>query len=226
MGPASTVRFLDLIISKFRVGQAAALNSDFPQITMYTIPQSDHMSGSPNQQILGSLRRAFEVFSSADVSFVVVPCNTAHQFIPLHDQESEIQVLSISSSVSESIMKLDGGRRILYLATRQTQSSGIYDRVFDENHCKPILLGDADQDMLDDIIRQANAGGRLEHLGDDLLGIIERYPSNQTVLFACTELSLLVPFMKDFSVVDSLESLAEATYLVSSGQRDLSAYSN
>lgn len=223
MGPASTVRFLDLVISKYRVGQSATLNSDFPQITMYSIPDSDHVSGSPNRPIVRSLKRAFEVFKSAEVTFAVMPCNTVHQFIPIFGEDSEVQVLSIPSAVSNSLKELSA-EKTLFLATRQTQQSGIYDWVFSRNQCEPVSLEDPDQDALDDIIRLANPGGAVDSLCDRLLAIIKRYPSSKTVLFACTELSLLLPLMKNVTVVDSLESLADATYLVSSGQRELTSY--
>lgn len=224
MGPASTVRFLDLIISKFRVGRSAILNSDFPQITMYTIPNSDHMSGPPNRQILQDLRRAFEIFKLADTTFAVVPCNTVHQFIPIPGQEIDVQVLTIASAVSDSLKECFQRRRTLFLATRQTQTSGMYDCVFGQNQCESLSLKGPDQDTLDDIILKANAGGELNSLCDRLLDVVKMYPATETVLLACTELSLLFPLITSLTVVDSLESLAEATYLVSSGQRSLSSY--
>ena len=113
MGPASTVRFLDLILSKYRLGRDAILNSDFPQITVYTIPDTDHISELPNPQIVTNLRRAFEVFQCAQVSFAVMPCNTAHQFIPILGLESEVQILSITSAVSTSLRHV-GEKKISY----------------------------------------------------------------------------------------------------------------
>lgn len=224
MGPASTVRFLDLVIEKYRTGLGAILNSDFPQITIYTIPKSEHLSEVPNRELVEDLNRAFKVFECAGVAFVVAPCNTVHQFIPVSSHESNIQVLNIVSTVSASLAGIAEKTRILFLATRQTQSSGIYDRIFTRFRSEPISLTNSDQETLDEIIQQANAGGPLGHLSNRLSELINKYDSPDVILLACTELSLLFPSTESCAVVDSLESLAEATYLVSSGQRDLASY--
>jgi aspartate/glutamate racemase len=55
IGPASTIRFLNLIIDKYRIGQGAILNSAFPQITIYIIPNAEHMSDELNRQSLQEL---------------------------------------------------------------------------------------------------------------------------------------------------------------------------
>ena len=186
MGPASTVRFLDLVLGKYRTGLGAIRNSDFPQITLHTIPDSEHMAGVPNRGIVEHLIRAFTIFECAEVVFAVAPCNTVHQFLPIPGRQSNVRVLSIASAVSNA--RLMEGKRVLFLSTRQTQRSGIYDRVLKESHCELVFINESDQETLDNIITQTNAGGALGFLQAGLSEVIARYATG-VVLLACTELS-------------------------------------
>ncbi len=223
MGPASTVRFLELVIAKYRTRSGAIRNSDFPQITLYTIPDSEHMADVPDLRIVEYLDRAFTIFEVARAAFAVAPCNTVHQFLPIRGRESRVQVLSIINAVLQYPTELLKQKRVLFLSTRQTRSAGIYKVVFAKATSTPVFLSDSDQNKLDDIIQNANSGGMLTSLSTSLSELVERY-DRDAVLLACTELSLLLPLAGSHAIVDSLEALAEATYLVSSGQRNLSLY--
>ena len=181
------------------------------------------MGDAPNLRILEYLERAFTVFEIARAAFVVAPCNTVHQFFPIRGRESRLRVLNIVNAVWQSYAELLKTKRVLFLSTRQTRNAGIYNVVFAESCSTPIFINETDQYKLDKIIQDANSGGMLEALSTSLSKLVERYDS-EAVLLACTELSLLLPLAAGHIIVDSLEALAEATYLVSSGQRNLSFY--
>jgi aspartate racemase len=224
MGPASTLRFLQSIINRYRVHLGAIRNCDFPQITLYTIPSAEHMDSVPSPEVVPHLRRALKLLSFAGTHFVVAPCNTVHQFLPLLEKKPSMGFLSIVSVVSKVKVPALTGRHVLLLSTRQTRFTGLYAEVFHRKRWKPVFLTESDQDMLDTVILRANAGGVAANLRTTLTNIVKSYPT-EGVLLGCTELSLLLPINVDRCVVDSLEELADATYLVSSAQRDIAYYS-
>jgi aspartate/glutamate racemase len=190
---------------------------------MYTIPDSDHMSDMPNQQIIKHLDRAFTVFEAAESSFAVAPCNTTHQFLPLRHRDSTVQMLSIVNAVMKIEADRLRGKRVLFLSTRQTQIARLYDQMFSLTRAQQVLLTQPDQAKLDDLIEKANAGGTLDDLKPSLSDIVTKYNSD-VVLLACTELSLFLPITTSKPIIDSLGALAEATYSVSSRETDISFY--
>jgi aspartate/glutamate racemase len=222
MGPASTLRFLDLVMSKYRSELGAIENSDFPQITLQTVPRSNHMAALPDRGILSSLSRSVALLEYARVSFFVSPCNTVHQFL-IHFDCGGLPLLNIVDAVRVHGMHLLSEKRVLFLSTRQTLSSNIYDLLLEQTHAEVVLLSEGDQVKLDAVIASANAGGALDSLQPEFMRVLDGYEFD-TVLLACTELSLFLP-MEQYVCVDSLEALAQAAFLVSSGQGTLADYS-
>jgi aspartate racemase len=223
MGPASTLRFLELVIAKYRVRDFATQNSDFPQITLYTVPNSDHMSETPDRGIIRDLETAFRIFEVANASFAVAPCNTVHQFLPIYEKKTDVQFLDIVNAVLKTERNLLRNKRVLFMSTRQTKVSYIYDPLFRGANCEPVFWSLKDQNYVDAIIMRLNSGGRSEGIVSRLSMITENYDT-ETVLLACTELSLLDWSELSRPTIGSLEALAEATYMVSSGKRPLSFY--
>jgi len=220
MGPASTIRFLDLVMGKYRDELGARNNRDFPQVTILTIPNSDHLGPIPDKTIRRELAQAVRVLESMGVAFIVAPCNTVHRFFPVRGQS--VEVLDIARALVRECTKELSSGRILFLSTRQTRESSTYRFMFREARRRLVFLADDDQLLLDDIIALANPGGDLAEERKALEGIVRRYRAEAIVL-ACTELSLLRPLKVSCRVADSLEALALATFRVSS-QRYLLAY--
>ena len=128
-------------------------------------------------------------------------------------------LLSIIPAVSKISLSTANSEPTLLLATRQTKSAKLYDPIYS----KLVHTTEEHQRELDEIIQTVNAGGNVKHQQAHLGRIIDSYPCPNALL-ACTELSLLMPINSNKRIVDSLESLAEAAYLVSSNQRDLESF--
>jgi aspartate racemase len=188
-------------------------------MVMYTVPDTDHMTPNADIAITKHLESAFSLFNQADVEFVVAPCNTVHRFFSQMKGERRFSILSIVDSVWKTRGAKLEGRKILVLSTAQTKTSGIYDELFSKANVEVKFVRNVDQTILDDIILEVNAGSNLEDAATKIRSLIARY--DYDVLFlACTELSLLVSSdlgMDRGRIIDSLEALVEATFLVATG---------
>ena len=220
MGPGSTIRFLDLFVKTFHRSLGSILNSEFPRIVVCTIPESDHMGGHAKQETIDNLFFAWELLARAKVDFVVAPCNTAHQF--LRSRSGPVRVLDIAGAVGELASCELAERRVLFLSTRQTKIAGLYDPLLARSGATPVIVSEADQVMLDQIILHVNAGESSEFASDSLSRMISSYEAD-VVLLACTELSL-VQLNGAMPIVGSLELLVEAAFRVASQADDLSRY--
>lgn len=223
MGPASTVRFLELVIKKYGDKRNAVLNYEFPRIIMYTVPHSDHMSSHGDKRIVQDLRRAYFVFQEGRAAFVTAPCNTVHQYLEDDKVFKDIPILNIVAATAISGPRPTVGSEVLFLATRQTQNSGIYSRWFQSVGAVPLFPSKSDQIQLDELILSVNSGHVPRSSRWRLRQLVSRYKT-RAVLIACTELSLLLPLGGEVMVIDTLESLAEATYQVSSRQKQISIF--
>lgn len=222
MGPASTLRFLTRVVDYFRDEEGAIDNIDFPQLTLFTVPQSDHMSLVGSGQTAVSLARAIDVFRLAGSKFFVSPCNTVHQFLEAPSEGPRL--LSIVNAVGRKYGSRLQDKIVLILATRQTQKARIYLPVIERYGIEPVFLTESDQSTLDEVVLSVNAGGGIGRARSTLEALLRKY-SADSVLAACTELSLLLPKGTASGVCDSLEALAEATYFVSSGKESVTYYS-
>jgi len=220
MGPAATLRFLELVFGAYRDILGAQSNHDFPRVTVQTIPNSDHLSRTPDHSICEALEHALSLFDTAGVAFAVAPCNTLHQFFPV--SSSTVKILHIVRALALETPEFLS-EPTLFLSTRQTRAAGVYPLGNESLRGRVVFPSESDQRLIDRIIREVNAGKVTDTLLRLLESVVLRYQV-EAVLLACTELSLLRPLDVSYRVLDSLEALASATFRVSSGDRPLSDY--
>jgi aspartate/glutamate racemase len=217
MGPASTIRFLELVMGYYRSLLGATTNSEFPQIILYTIPESDHMATSLSATMLSRIEAAFDLFEYGGATFVVSPCNTIHQYFGLLPTARRARIVDIVDAVAIfAPARLVPGSRLLFLSTSQTRESNVYSRLFTSRTWIQEHPTSAQQTKLNRIILSANAGLIRAADGRELRELINSHDCD-AVLLACTELSLFADYVPAYGTVDSLQALASAAFLVSSG---------
>lgn len=224
MGPGATAAFLDRFVRSLHKKTGATLNHEFPAITVQTAPAADYINDQENlAPFLSQLQQAFDVFAYAGAHFAVVPCNTAHLYLPLKGDE-KVPVLSLLKVVENH--QGFRNKRVLHLATGQTISCDLYGDIFRKQAATPVFPEEVDQKELHSIIWAANAGVAHDDnaLASRLYGLINKYEVD-IVFIACTELSLVRNACREtLEIIDSLDLLVEATMNVTTGERSLEEF--
>lgn len=216
VGPLATAYFMDKVVrltdaatDQAHVDMLVFNHATIPDRTAYIAGASAH---NPGPVIVNDARR-LERFG---VSFLVVPCNTAHYF---SEQIAAAVQTPLLSMVDETVVELLARQPHLdtvgLLATRGTAQAGVYQQALASTGVGCVLPGEADQARLTDIIYDQVKAGRPVDI-DTFREISERMFASgcQAVILGCTELSVLA---EDFGLlaepqfVDSLHTLARST---------------
>lgn len=222
MGPAATNLFLKKITKLYQAKNKARENRDFPRIIMVTIPNADHMKKKSDINLVQILNQAIEICKFAKVDFIVSPCNTIHNYFSRLNPD--IPILSIISALDVLYGHKLQNKKVLFLSTRLTKKSNIYMEFTKKNNIKFLYLDTIDQNKLDEIILEINGGVKNKIIKQKYLKMIAAKYKVNSILLACTELSQLYFNSVNLQIIDSLEALSEATYLVSSQIMEIGSF--
>lgn len=151
----------------------------------------------------------------AGADFLVMPCNTAHHYLPQIARAVSIPVLDM---VALSVAKLAALKRrpekIGMLASPAVRLVGLYDRRLRENGFEPVFPDAQDEERILRIIKAVKANGMDAGLRADYAAVIAALAERNVDAFlvACTELSVLgFPKNIQLPAVDALDVLVAAT---------------
>jgi aspartate racemase len=207
MGPEATVDFLRRLVAATPANDDAdhihVLVDNNPQIPS-RISALIEGKGADPLPVLIRMARGLE---KQGADFLVIPCNTAHYYLPAIAHAVDIPLLDM---VGLSIRAL-AGKRIGMLASPAVRLVGLYEaRLRDAGMAAifPDVVGEAN---ILEIIRAVKANRVTEqHKGD--YAEVARTLDMDALLIACTELSVLgAPEGVTCPVVDALDVLVEAT---------------
>jgi len=160
---------------------------------------------------------------SFGASFLVVPCNTAHNFTDEVVAGVSIPVLSIiDETVDEARRRVPGLVSLGLLATTGTAASGVYQRALAARGIACLLPDDDDQAVVMSVIYDQVKAGKPGDV-EALRGVANRLVGRgaQVVALGCTELSVVAEdegLLGDPLFVDSLDVLARRTIERAGGQ--------
>lgn len=184
-------------------------HASIPDRTAYIVGTSPEDPGP----VMADDARRLAAFGA---EFLVVPCNTAHNFTDQVVAAVDIPVVSIiEETVDEAQRRVSGLTTVGLLATTGTAASGVYQRALEARGIGCLLPDDGDQALVMSVIYdQVKAGLR----GDvaAIRGVAERLVARgaEAVLLGCTELSVVAEdegLLAEPLFVDSLDVLARAT---------------
>ena len=226
MGPEATAALYLGIVSRCQRNLGAKYNSDFPPIIIDSAPVPDGRmwTGFSRRRVERFLRDNIRILERAGAEFVVVPCNSAHHFMPIMRGAVQIPVLSIVEETAKAIRQRHLSR-VLLLATTFTANKRVYDEYFSATGLELVKPNAGEQAMVEDIIVRVEGGKRLKYDKKTILGIIQkhrRFNNAQAVVAGCTEIPLLLHH-GDLAVplFDTIDILASAAYELITGSRDL-----
>lgn len=216
VGPLATAYFLGKVVrltqatrDQDHLDMVILEHASIPDRTAFILGTSTENPGP----VMADDARRLERFGAA---FLVLPCNTAHNFTDEVAGAVDIPVLSIIEETLDAAQaRVPGATAIGLLATSGTAASGVYQRALAARGVGCVLPDDADQAAVMSVIYdQVKAGlpgdvgtiravaGRLVEQGAGL------------VVLGCTELSVVAEdegLLDDPLFVDSLDVLARST---------------
>ncbi|HUZ00732.1 MAG TPA: amino acid racemase [Thermomicrobiaceae bacterium] len=158
--------------------------------------------------------------AAAGADFIVMPCNTAHAFLPQVQLEVTIPFVSMIEAATAEVARIVApGSPVGILATSGTIAVGLYQHALERLGLRPLVPADTDQVRVETGIHLVKAGqtGReaTEHV---LVGARSLVAHGAVALLAaCTELPIIL-HQEDVPVplVDPTAALARAAVAVAS----------
>jgi aspartate racemase len=145
MGPAATVDLMNRIISltdaerdQDHIPMLVDNNTRIPDRTEAIL----HGGESPVSEMLASAKR----LEAAGADFIIVPCHTAHYFLPQIEEKIGIPVLDMPTETAK-LLKIKGVKRASVLATDGTVESGLYGAALERMGIQTVYP-DADEQRL------------------------------------------------------------------------------
>ncbi len=191
----STIVYYRALVSGYR--EKTGGREDYPEIVVYSLCfdcfRSAVRSGDVERAI-GMLHRALVALSSAGADFAVIAANTPHIYYDRLIAVSPIPVLSIVDAVV-SVVSERGSRVVGVLGTRKTIEEGLYEKPLRSKGIEVVYPPEPLLEKANRVIFGELAVGRVTAKAKRLLvEAVEAFRSAgaDSVLLACTELSLLV----------------------------------
>lgn len=145
---------------------------------------------------------------------VIMPCNTAHYFLPRLEPLTELPFLSMIEAAARACRARFPGKTVGILGTTGTLSAGLYQEALAEEDV-PFLIPEAGEReaLMEVIYRGVKAGAPPSRYRAAFLSVVEAMAGRgaDCFLLACTELPLAVwDLGLDLPSVDPTEELAKA----------------
>lgn len=211
MGPKSTSPFLDLVIEQCQKQYGARDDIDFPHIIIYSLPTPFFVNQKINEKEMEStISSGLKKLRSTGVSFISMPCNTAHKYFDNLAKSIKIPLLNI---IHSTIKKLNPtSKRVTLFATSATMEAGMYQRLI-KNQKIELIFKEEWQKKVNNLI-SGMKNGENEKILLSITKQLSKYLKKEkvdTIIIACTDITKIVKTMKGFSIIDSSEALAEET---------------
>jgi aspartate racemase len=216
VGPLATAYFLQLLVEltdaerdQDHVDAVVLNHATIPDRTDFVLGRSDDDPGP----VLARDARRLEAFG---VSFLVMPCNTAHYFTQQVVDAVGVPFVSILDVTVEAVLaRAPGLAAVGLLATEGTVAAHVYQDAFAARGVEALVPDEADQARVSTVIYDQVKAGRPVDVGL-LRGVVDRLRERgaAVVVLGCTELSVVAVdhgLLADPVYVDSMDQLARAT---------------
>lgn len=213
MGPMATADLFQKIVS---LTDAAGDNE---HIRVYidsnaSIPDRTaailHGGADPVPAMADSLRK----LEACGADCVIMPCNTAHYFLPRLAGRTELPFVSMIEAAAEACQTRFPGKTAAVLATAGTLSAGLYQGALAARGVSFLVPDEAEREALMEVIyRGVKAGAPPERYRETVLSVVEGLSKRGAdyFLLACTELPLAFQALGlEQPRLDPTEELAKA----------------
>lgn len=139
------------------------------------------------------IAKAIKSLEACGADCLVMPCNTAHYFLPRLKKMTDIPFISMLEATAEACAAAFPGKTAALLGTRGTIESGIYEKPLGHKGVCFVLPDEDTKDILMDSIYAVKAGHDIEPLRDGFLAAMHSLKAQGAGYFilGCTELPLV-----------------------------------
>lgn len=213
MGPLATA---DLFQKLVLLTEAA---TDRDHIRVYidsnaNIPDRTAAILSGGQDPVPEMLKALRNLEACGADCVIMPCNTAHYFLPRLQAETDVPFLSILTAAAEACRARFPGRTVGILGTAGTLSANLYQNALAEAGVPFLTPEEPEQAALMRVIYDGvKAGQGPEAYRADLLSVLDGMAARgaEVFLLGCTELPVAAELLGvPFPTVDPTAELARA----------------
>lgn len=213
MGPLATVDLYHKII----LATPASRDQDHLHVVIEADPsvpdRSSFLRGN-GPDPLPALTRGARRLADAGVAFIVIPCNTAHAFLPDLRARVAIPILDMVAETAARVrVDCPTARRVGILATEGTIATGLYHAALRAQGLEPLQPDEIGQRLVSAAIAAVKGGDTGPQPGVWLVEASQALiaAGAEVLLAACTELPLvLTPPMVAVPLLDPTQVLAEA----------------
>ncbi len=164
----------------------------------------------PVPAMTDSLRK----LESCGADCIIMPCNTAHYFLPRLVERSKAPFVSMIGAAAGACRRRFPGKTAAILATKGTLSAGLYQKALEAQGVPFLVPDEWEQECLMEVIYQGvKAGAPPERYREAFFSVTEGMARRgaECFLLACTELPLAARALgADLPCVDPTEELAKA----------------
>lgn len=213
MGPMATADLFEKIVSLTEAGR------DDEHIRVYidsnaSIPDRTAAILSGGEDPVPAMADSLKKLEACGADCVIMPCNTAHYFLPRLAGLTELPFISMIEAAAEACRERFSGKTAGILATTGTLSAGLYQESLTAAGLSFLVPDEGEQSALMEVIYGGvKAGAPPEQYRAMLLSVTEGLAKRGTdyFLLACTELPLAFQALGlGLPLVDPTEELAKA----------------
>lgn len=213
MGPEATVDLFHKIIKATSVGN----DQEHLRIIIDNNPKIPDRTAAilgKGEDPLPALQNTAKNLEKAGADFIIIPCNTAHYFLPSIEKSVRIPIINMIEETAKEVKHENTNvKKVGLLASMGTYKTGIYHQQFKKYNIETIYPDDKDKDEVLKAIYAVKAGKLSKNIKENILKITERLIDKgvEAIIAGCTEIPLILK-KEDITVllVDSTQILAES----------------
>ncbi|MCB9802938.1 aspartate/glutamate racemase family protein [Candidatus Nomurabacteria bacterium] len=200
IGPEASAEFYKKLIQKCQNSKIKN-NQSYPYIILESIPAPELFLKKPNLKMYEDGIKNLEKCKS---NFIVIICNTAHIFFKHFQALVKIPIINLEGEI-EKVLKKQKIKSIFILGSSATANNLFRFKNIETNSPTKV-----EQNKIDNIIKNYNAGKSKKLQKKDLLKIVNKYKKH-TLLLACTEISAMLKD-ENLKYIDTMDVALEVTY--------------
>lgn len=210
MGPRSTAPFVDLVVDECQTQYGARFDIDFPQMLILSHPTPFYLDRPiDHDDLKKSILEGLHKLEAGGVSFVAMPCNTAHLYFDELQRQAQRPLLNI---VEETLLRLPKASRIALFATKPTIDCGIYQSGL-ARAGRELIADNEWQNGITSVIGNIK-NGQIDRAVREWCEVVQKVEEAgvEAIVSACTDLNVVIRAGTiGLPLVDSARALAEAT---------------
>ena len=212
MGPVATAELYMGIVEIFQQRFDARYDADYPPMIINSIPAPDVVEKLEDEaRTVAMLRDGVRTLEKAGAGFIVIACNTVHQFHRDMADAVTVPVINLLEETAQAV-KRAGYTRVGVLGTGLTVRRGLYRLPCETRGIELVEPDDRQQSALTALIMDVLSGRDLDGCRERLDALVRdmKARGSQAVILGCTDLSSLASERRaPIALFDTTRLLAE-----------------